>query len=129
MTLHGQILGGLLIGSWAVVSVWALVLRFGEERETPAFWRVVSIAQILLGAQAVVGLVMLILGRRPGPADDGRTMVFHLAYGLVFPLIVLIVGHKYARDGRYRAHSVFAFAAFVIFGLTARAYMVGQSGA
>src|SRR5687768_14441731 len=113
MTLHGQIVGGLLIGSWAVVSVWALVLRFGQERETPAFWRAVSVAQILLAGQAVVGLVLLILGRRPGPGDDGRTMVFHLAYGLVFPVIVLIVGHKFARDGRYRAHSVFALAAFV----------------
>lgn len=128
MTLHGQIVGGLIIGSWALVSIWALVLRFGQERETPAFWRVVSIAQILLAAQTLLGLVLLIMGKRPGPADDGRTMAFHLAYGLVFPIIVLIVAHKYARDGRYRAHSVFALAAFVIFGLTARAFMVGQSG-
>lgn len=127
--LHGYALGFLLIGSWAVVSGWALALRFSKYEETPTFWRFVSLAQLLLVAQLLLGLVLLIVGGRPGPDDDGGTLAFHLAYGLLFPLIVLIVGHKVARDGKYRPHSVFAVVGLVIFGLTARAWMVGSMGA
>lgn len=127
--LHGYVLGFLLIGSWAVVGGWALVLRFVKRDETPMFWRFVSFAQLLLAAQLLIGLVLLVIGGRPGPADDGATLAFHLAYGLLFPLITLVVGHKVARDGKYRAHSVFALVGLVIFGLTARAWMVGSAGA
>ena len=129
--LHGYVLGFLLIGSWAVVCGWALALRFAKSEETPMFWRFVSLAQVLLAVQLVIGLVLLLLGRRPGDAgtENGATLAFHLAYGVLFPLIVLIVGHKVARDGKYRAHSVFAVVGLVIFGLTARAWMVGSMGA
>ena len=129
--LHSYVLGFLLIGSWAVVSGWALALRFAKSEETPIFWRFVSLAQLLLAAQLLIGLVLLVLGRRPGSSEteDGATLAFHLAYGLLFPLITLVVGHKVARDGKYRAHSVFAVVGLVIFGLTARAWMVGSMGA
>jgi hypothetical protein len=127
--LHGYVLGFVLIGSWAVICLWALALRFSAKEETPTFWRAVSVAQILLGLQIVAGVVLLLIGRRPGPAEDGATLAFHLAYGLLFPVITLIVGHKVARDGKYRAHSVFAVVGLVLFGLTARAWMVGQGGA
>ena len=126
---HGYLLGFLLIGSWAVICGWSLALRFSKYEETPTFWRFVSLAQILLVLQLVAGVVLLLMGRRPGPADDGRTLAFHLAYGLLFPLITLIVGHKVARDGKYDAHSVFAVVGLVIFGLTARSWMVGTGGA
>ena len=128
--IHGYLLGFLLIGSWAVICVWALVLRFSSREETPVFWRAVSVAQLLLGLQLVAGVVLLAMGRRPGgEAADGRALAFHVAYGLVFPIITLIVGHKMARDGKYGPHSVFAVVGLVLFGLTARAWMVGQGGA
>ena len=127
--VHGYVLGFVLIGSWAVICVWALALRFTKYEETPMFWRFVSLAQILLVVEVVVGVVLLLMGRRPGPADDGATLAFHLAYGVLFPLITLVVGHRVARDGRYSAHSVFAVVGLVIFGLTARAWMVGSGGA
>lgn len=126
---HGYLLGFLLIGSWAVISGWALALRFTKYEETPTFWRFVSLAQLLLVAQLVSGVVLLAFGGRPGPNDDGGTLAFHLAYGLLFPLLTLVVGHKVARDGKYRPHSVFAVVGLVIFGLTARAWMVGTGGA
>ncbi len=126
---HGYVLGYTLIGAWGVICVWALVLRAMKRDETPTFWRVVSVAQILLVVQFVVGIVLIGLGARPGPDTDGESFAFHLAYGLLFPLVVLIVGHKVARDSQYRAHSVFAVVGLVIFGLTARAWMVGKLGA
>ena len=126
---HGYVLGYALIGLWGVVCLWALVAYLGKRDETPVFWRVVSAAQILLALQVLAGVVLLVIGRRPGPAEDGGTLAFHLAYGLVFPLITLAVGHKVARDGKYRPHGVFAVVGLVIFGLTARAWMVGRMGA
>ena len=128
--MHGYVLGFLLIGSWAVICVWALILRFAASEETPVFWRAVSVAQILLALQLIVGLVLLVMGRRPGgEAASGRALAFHIAYGVVFPIITLVVGHKMARDGKYRPHAVFAVVGLVLFGLTARAWMVGQGGA
>lgn len=126
---HGYVLGYALIGLWGVVCVWALVLTLAKRDETPVFWRVVSAAQILLALQVVIGLVLLAIGRRPGPAGGGATLAFHVAYGLLFPLITLAVGHKVARDGKYRPHAVFAVVGLVVFGLTARAWMVGRMGA
>jgi hypothetical protein len=127
--VHGLVLGYAIIGSWAAVCGWALALRFTRYEETPTFWRFVSVAQLLLGAQLVVGLVLLLAGNRPGPDGDGATLAFHLSYGLLFPLLTLVVSHEVARDGRFSPHSVFAVAGLVIFGLTTRAYMVGTAGA
>lgn len=126
--IHGYVLGFAVIGVWAVICVWALVLRFASQGDTPVFWRALSVAQILLVVQLLVGLLLLGAGARPGPEGGGRTLGFHLAYGIVFPLVVLVAGHWAAREGRYRAHSVFALVGLVIFGLTARAWMVGTGG-
>ena len=127
--IHGYVLGFALIGAWATICGWALALRFLPYEETPMFWRAVSVAQSLLGLQLLLGLVLFAVGRTPGPQGGGRTVAFHLAYGLVFPLITLVVGHRVARDGKYNAHSVFAVVGLIIFGLTARAFMVGTAGA
>ena len=127
--IHGYVLGFVLIGAWATICGWALALRFLPYEETPMFWRAVSVAQILLGLQLLVGLVLFAVGRTPGPQGGGATNAFHLAYGLVFPLITLVVGHRVARDGKYNPHSVFAVVGLIIFGLMARAFMVGQAGA
>lgn len=130
--VHGYLLGFLVIGSWAVIMGWGLALSFTRYEDTPTFWRAVSLAQILLVLQLLLGLGLLVVGRRPGPPDDptsGLTLLFHLGYGVVFPLIVLLVGHKLAREGRLGGpHRVFAVVGLVIFGLTARAWMVGVSG-
>lgn len=126
--IHGYVLGFGLIGLWAVICLWALALRFASDSETPVFWRAVSVAQILLVVQIVLGAVLLMTGARPGPDGGGRTLAFHVAYGMVFPLVVLVAGHWFAREGRYRPHSIFAVVGLVIFGLTARAWMVGTGG-
>lgn len=109
---------------WGVISGWAFALRLLKYDETPTFWRAVSIAQILLVIQLAIGLVLLVLGGRPG---DGTlfSYVFHPLYGIVFPLLTLFYAHKWAREGRYEPHAAFAVAGLVLFGLTARAFMVG----
>ncbi|HEY8340692.1 MAG TPA: hypothetical protein VIK95_12525 [Egibacteraceae bacterium] len=126
--LHGYVIGFAIMASWLVIMVWALVLRLLRAEDTPVFWRAVSVAQILLVVQLVVGITLFLMGRVPGPAGGVGTVVFHLAYGVVFPLVVLVVGHGMARAGRYRPHTVFAVVGLVNFALALRAWMVGISG-
>ncbi len=117
-------IGLALVSVWAVISGWSFALRLLHYDETPTFWRVVSIAQVLLVFQLVIGLILLVLGRRPG---DGSLFiyVFHPLYGIVFPLLTLFYAHKWSRDGRYDPHAAFGVAGLVVFGLVSRAFMVG----
>lgn len=127
--IHGYVLGFALIGAWATIGIWSLALRFTRYEETPTFWRAVSVAQILLVVQLLVGLVLLVLGRMPGPGDGWGTLLFHLSYGVFSPLVVLIVAHAWARKGRFNPHSIFAVVGLVNFGLLVRAWQVGIWGA
>lgn len=121
--LHGYVLGIAIIGSWFTVMVLALILRaFSSDADAAWFWRVVSVAQVVLAVQFVVGLVLFLLGGRP--AAETFDTVFHLLYGFVFPGVVLFYGHKLARDERMHRFTAFAAVGLVNFGLTARAFMV-----
>ncbi len=126
--LHGYVIGFSVIGSWLVVMVLALVLRLARKDDVPWFWRIVSVAQILLALQLLVGLGLLVAGRRPAGEGLG-TLLFHLSYGVITPLVVLVFAHKWARDGRIHPLSAFALVGLVNFGLTFRAFQVGAFGA
>ena len=118
--IHGYVVGGSIVGSWLIVMVLALVLRLVKgDDDVPWFWRIVSVAQILLAVQLLFGVVLLLMGRVPMPGDTFTT-VFHFLYGFVFPLVVLFYGHKFAREGRFHPLLVFAVVGLVNFGLTAR---------
>jgi hypothetical protein len=129
---HGYILGYLVVGVWAVLLFWSAALAFTRYDETPTFWRFVSLAQVLLVVQLIVGLVLVVWwlvgdGQPPGANSGGGWFngTFHLLYGVVFPFVVLLAGHSVARSGRYSPYVVFAVVGLVNFGLTARAFMVG----
>ena len=122
--LHGYVVGIALISLWATLTFWALALWRLNYEETPTFWRVVSVAQILLVVQLLIGVVLLVMGGRPGEPGWFDTL-FHPLYGFVFPVVVLLFAHAQARAGARSAHAIFALAAFVIFALNVRAFMVG----
>lgn len=130
--LHGYWIGIVVIASWLVICLWGLVLRVLGAGDTPVFWRAVSVAQILLALQVVLGLLLLAawaLGA-PGVAApaDGTFYegMFHVLYGSVFPIIVLVVGHRFAWQGRFNPHTTFALVGLVNFGLVARALQTGM---
>jgi hypothetical protein len=129
-TIHGYLIGFAVISSWAVICFWSLALRLLRYEETPTFWRAVSVAHILLAIQLLVGLTIFALGGRPGP--PGRqglgTLLLHVSYGMLSPLVVLVVAHRSARAGRWNPHAIFALVGLVNFGLTARAWQVGIFG-
>jgi hypothetical protein len=125
-SVHGYWLGVPVFASWLVVCVWALGLRLAGAGETPVFWRAVSVAQILLALQVLVGLVLLAVwtvgaGQPPVPGSAFQS-TFHVLYGAVFPAVVLVVGHRLARDGRADPHTAFAVVGLVNFGLLLRAW-------
>ncbi|MPZ72735.1 MAG: hypothetical protein GEU74_05800 [Nitriliruptorales bacterium] len=122
--IHGYVVGYLIMATWGALSLWALGLWRLRREEAPTFWRAVSVAQILLVLQLLVGGVLLLMGRVAG-AGGWFDAVFHPLYGFVFPVIVLVVAHAHARQGARSPYAVFALAAFVIFALTVRSFTVG----
>lgn len=123
--IHGYVIGVGIIGSWFVIMLLSLVLRLvkggdPDAADVPWFWRVVSVAQVLLVVQLLIGAYLFIRGGRPGP--DTFTHVFHPLYGFVFPAVVLFYAHRFAREGRANPFTAFATAGLVIFGLTLRGF-------
>jgi hypothetical protein len=123
--LHAWV-GLVIVSTWGVVSGWSFALSFTSYDETPGFWRAVSVAQVLLAVQLLFGLG-LYFGRGFAPigVQGWFSTLFHPLYGFVFPLLVLFLAHQQARKHGRNPHRVFALAAFVIFALTARGWMVG----
>lgn len=127
--IHGYIVGFGIIGLWAVLGLWSLVVwiatrvKGADVIETPWFWRAVSLAQIALVVQLLFGLALFAFGRRPGDQTLVGTL-FHLSYGFLSPIVVLAVGHHFSRTGRINPHGAFALVGLVVFGLTFRAFQV-----
>jgi hypothetical protein len=109
-----------LVGGWFLLLAWgvgAIVIRREPNRW---FWRLLAVLQVLLILQLLAGIVLLALGRR---ADS----LLHYGYGVVFPAIVLVIAHVFARGlaEEQDTWKVFAVAAFFVFGLTLRALTTG----
>lgn len=80
------------------------------------FWIVLSAGQVGLVLQAVTGIVLLAMG--------GRRSLLHYAYG-VFPVLVLIVAHRFSKRFAGVEWAVFSLSGLIIFGLLLRGYMTG----
>lgn len=109
---------------WAIVaafgSIWlwgmgALIIRRGPGRR---YWWLLAFVQASLLVQGVAGVILLLLGR--------RASALHYVYGVIFPVLVLMVAHVLAREQfAHRPWLPFALAAFFCLGLTLRALMTG----
>ena len=118
--------GFLVVAIFSVGWVWGLgtwILR----RPDPGsgFWVWLSLAQVVAGLQALLGVILLLIGRRPD-------VWLHYVYGFG-PLVILAAAHWQAREGQkqdqasnpFPAWAWFSGAAFICFGLTLRALMTG----
>ncbi|MFB3738832.1 MAG: hypothetical protein ACE14W_07680 [Candidatus Velamenicoccus archaeovorus] len=113
------IVGFTVVALFALGWLWALALWALRRGAGNWFWRWLAAAQVVAVLQALLGIVLLILGYRP----DGW---LHLVYGFG-PLVVLLFGHVAARSEQYapRPWVPFGWASFICFGLTLRALMTG----
>jgi hypothetical protein len=113
-------IGFAIVAGWAVLFLAGLAMFVLRRRDAGGwFWALLAVLQVLLGIQLIAGVVVLLAG--------GRPQLLHYAYGVVFPVVVLVVAHSVARgmDDPADAWKVFAIASFFVFGLTLRALTTG----
>lgn len=119
MTEIHRAVGFVVVGVFSIGWLFGLVLWVSKRRAGDWFWRWLAAAQVLAIAQPVVGIVLLLIGRRPPTA-------LHYVYGFG-PIVILAIAHGLARDENFRSRPwvPFAAASFICFGLTLRALMTG----
>jgi hypothetical protein len=113
-----------ILEGFAVVAGWGVLFLFGiglfvtKRDANRLYWGLLTVLQVLLGVQLVVGLVLLAAG--------GRQPLLHYLYGAVFPALVIVVCHVFTRGlEKPPYHLFFTIGSFFVFGLTARALMTG----
>ncbi|MDP8927899.1 MAG: hypothetical protein M3O70_04785 [Actinomycetota bacterium] len=112
-------LGASLVVAFLIISVYGVLARLFRRRGLgKLFWGVLYYSETVLVVQIVLGILLLLAGHRVGN-------VLHYVYGSLFPLIALVVGRLYALRREDYDYVPIAFAAFVAFGLTTRAFMTG----
>jgi hypothetical protein len=116
--LHRAI-GFLVVGIFSIGWIFGLVLWIGRRQAGDWFWRWLVAAQVVALLQALVGMVLLLIGLRP------QTWL-HLVYGFG-PIAIFAIGHLLAREESFRSRpwAPFALASFISFGLSLRALMTG----
>jgi hypothetical protein len=121
-----KFVGFVVVAIFSVGWIWGLATWILRRKDPGAgFWVWVSVAQVVAGLQALIGIVLLILGYRPDTP-------LHYVYG-IGPLFVLGFAHWIAREGAkvkdgsnpFPAWIWFAGGSFICFGLTLRALMTG----
>lgn len=120
-TVHRFIAYGIPAG-FALMTLWSIWALIRNKSPEAAFWNLLAVLQVIIGIQAIVGVILLLTGGRP--ASLGPQWL-HYAYGALFPAIVLVVAHRFARKYEGIPWLVFGVAGFIIFGLTSRALMTG----
>lgn len=103
------------------LAVYGLIARIARREEVGRpFWGVLYYTETVLVIQIVVGIVLLVMGRRIGRGFD-----LHYLYGSVFPFLVLLGGRLYSLRRESRDYVPIALGGFIAFGLTSRALMTG----
>ena len=121
------IVGFAVVSVFAIGWLWPLGALVIRRRPGDAYWVWLTIAQIVAGLQALLGLILLVMVGRPPQGDW-----LHLVYGFG-PILILVVAHALAREGQkvkegvepIPPHLWFAFGAFISFGLSLRALITG----
>jgi hypothetical protein len=129
--LH-RVLGFAVVAVFTLGWIWGLVAKLARRGPGEAFWVWLSVAQVIAGSQAVLGTILLLLGRRL-QAEGALGGILHYVYGFL-PLLLFVVAHVIAREGTARVIGLdrpirpwvpFAWASFICFGLTLRALVTG----
>jgi hypothetical protein len=131
--LHGYV-GFAVVLVFALGWLWGLGAWIARRGPGAAYWVWLTTAQIVAGLQAVLGIGLLVFGRRLISGGSlGGTL--HYVYGLL-PILLFVIAHVIARAGnasmlglderrRVAPWVPFAWASFISFGLTLRALMTG----
>lgn len=119
MTEIHRAVGFVVVGIFTIGWLLGLILWIARRDAGEWFWRWLVTAQVVAILQALLGLILLLLGERP-------PTWLHYVYGFG-PLVIFAIGHLLAREEAFRSKpwAPFAFASFISFGLSLRALMTG----
>jgi hypothetical protein len=111
--------GFLVVAIFTIGWLFGLVLWISRRQAGDWFWRWLVAAQTVAIVQALIGVILLLAGRRPITA-------LHYVYGFG-PLVIFAIAHGLAREEAFRAKpwAPFAMASFISFGLSLRALTTG----
>lgn len=127
-----EVVGFVVVGLLAIGWLWGLGAWIARRDPGERYWTWLAVVQVAIGVQALLGITLYLSGRRvvaPGALGG----VLHYVYGLL-PILLFVFAHVVAREGNARLVGIdrpvrpwvpFAWAAFICFGLTARALMTG----
>ena len=101
-------------------TAWVLgKIRRAHGEPGRGYWGLVAVAQVVLAIQVVIGLILL------GIHGIDAKPVLHYLYGSLFPIIVLVGAHLFARGLERDQWVPFAWGGFICFGLVLRALFTG----
>jgi hypothetical protein len=129
--LH-RVIGFAVVATFALGWIWGLGAKVARREPGDGYWMWLAAAQVVASAQAILGTILLLAGRRL-EAEGVLGGTLHYVYGYL-PLLLFVFAHVVAREGDARAIGIdrpvrpwvpFAWASFISFGLTLRALMTG----
>ena len=125
-------IGFAVVGVFTLGWVWGIGAWISKRGPGERYWTWLAVAQVIAVAQALLGITLLVIGRRMATAG-ALGDVLHYVYGLL-PILLFVFAHVVARSGNARIVGIdrpvrawvpFAWASFICFGLTSRALMTG----
>ena len=82
--------GFTVVALFAIGWLWPLGAVIARRGPGERYWLWLTVAQVVAGIQALIGIVLLLMGRRP-------STWLHFVYGFG-PIVILVIAHALARD-------------------------------
>jgi hypothetical protein len=108
----------LIPAGFGILVILAALVYLRNRGPGRGFYGLLAALQGILVLQAVVGVILLLLGRRP-------EHWLHFVYGAGFPLFVLVIAHQQARKRPGLEAAMFGIAAFLCAFSSWRAWITG----
>lgn len=116
--IHGRVASTALLYLF-IISLWSFWRFFRKEGINSNYWGMLAIAELLILAQAGLGIYLWAIGLRPA-------RVIHILYGLLIP--ALIPGAYFYTKGRTGKGEILIYGTttIIIVGLIVRATFTGE---
>lgn len=126
LTTSHRYLGAAIVALFVVQFCWGLGLRLARREDAPtAMWVTQHWTENLLVVNTVLGVVMLLMGRRV----VGEPLIWlHYLYGSLFPLIAVVGGRIAGLRRERHEYMGLTWGAFFALGLSLRALQTGCPG-
>jgi heme A synthase len=118
----------LVLAAGTITFIWGFILFFMKKQTIIRPWRIsLIITAVVSLLQGVLGIILLLLGQRPGPPGDSLYYL-HFVYGGIVALAIP-VAVTYATGGKQprRDILIYSLVTLVLVAAAVRALMTGPS--